>query len=498
MEDLYCSLFKISLQNQQQQQQNQKFHMDDLLRKIKKLSAEIKSDRPSEDSRSSKDDTSQPTSAKKVSRKRQKNRNKKHRGRKRQLKHIPDDVDSSSYTDLTDEDILRDYIENITANMNSSDTDITLRKGAFLVKRDFLSPLDLQIQCHAEVDETDSFSESLFLNHSKKKRRKHSRKNNDDGLDVLQMESDGMNKINHVIKQQFSRSNSTKKALVSSCKKIKLIKTCEFDEDVEMEEISLDHRMHNDASSDNHSETSTNSNSPGSEADDEGEESCVEHCVNNIKPVIPWWDQPNKNNMVSDDEMNIENSLSLIRGRCDISSSRYATKSNEPMQILVESGGFVAYANHKIKKFVQHRDSNELSLHTTNKKEQTQISKLATLYELHSIVEDNNKLCKVVLTKTSLTNDADQQALKLFLSQELKLRCRKSHPSTNWNPKKRKVSVAQHPEIMDIPIPEANLGHQMLRTMGWNPGQGLGKESSGITNPIKAVKRPKHLGFGHS
>lgn len=50
---------------------------------------------------------------------------------------------------------------------------------------------------------------------------------------------------------------------------------------------------------------------------------------------------------------------------------------------------------------------------------------------------------------------------------------------------------------LDIPVPDANIGHQMLRAMGWKPGQGLGKESSGMINPIKTVKRPRNLGFGH-
>ena len=60
------------------------------------------------------------------------------------------------------------------------------------------------------------------------------------------------------------------------------------------------------------------------------------------------------------------------------------------------------------------------------------------------------------------------------------------------------VNSAINPEIIDSPIADSNLGNQMLRGMGWKPGQGLGKDSSGQLLPIKAVKRPRNLGLGHS
>ena len=52
-------------------------------------------------------------------------------------------------------------------------------------------------------------------------------------------------------------------------------------------------------------------------------------------------------------------------------------------------------------------------------------------------------------------------------------------------------------EIKDVPIGESNIGSQMLRGMGWKPGQGLGKDSSGQLLPVKAFKRPRNLGLGH-
>jgi hypothetical protein len=48
------------------------------------------------------------------------------------------------------------------------------------------------------------------------------------------------------------------------------------------------------------------------------------------------------------------------------------------------------------------------------------------------------------------------------------------------------------------PLSEKNIGNQMLKTMGWAPGQGLGPSCSGIREPVKAFKRPGRLGLGHS
>lgn len=48
------------------------------------------------------------------------------------------------------------------------------------------------------------------------------------------------------------------------------------------------------------------------------------------------------------------------------------------------------------------------------------------------------------------------------------------------------------------PIPETNVGNQMLRSMGWIPGTGLGRDGTGIIKPISANKRPRNQGLGYS
>ncbi|KAK6488913.1 G patch domain-containing protein 2-like isoform X1 [Huso huso] len=46
------------------------------------------------------------------------------------------------------------------------------------------------------------------------------------------------------------------------------------------------------------------------------------------------------------------------------------------------------------------------------------------------------------------------------------------------------------------PIPENNIGNRMLQCMGWSPGMGLGPDGTGISEPIRALQRPKGAGLG--
>ncbi|XP_018118088.1 G patch domain-containing protein 2 isoform X1 [Xenopus laevis] len=48
------------------------------------------------------------------------------------------------------------------------------------------------------------------------------------------------------------------------------------------------------------------------------------------------------------------------------------------------------------------------------------------------------------------------------------------------------------------PIPDSNIGNRMLQNMGWTPGSGLCPDGKGISEPIRALQRPKGLGLGFS
>lgn len=39
---------------------------------------------------------------------------------------------------------------------------------------------------------------------------------------------------------------------------------------------------------------------------------------------------------------------------------------------------------------------------------------------------------------------------------------------------------------VDKPLGEGNVGHQMLKSLGWKEGEGLGKDKGGITEPVRA------------
>ncbi|SAL99108.1 hypothetical protein [Absidia glauca] len=60
------------------------------------------------------------------------------------------------------------------------------------------------------------------------------------------------------------------------------------------------------------------------------------------------------------------------------------------------------------------------------------------------------------------------------------------------NPKRSQESAAS----ASIPIKDDNIGAKMLKQMGWKKGQGLGKEGTGIANPISAERYAQGVGLG--
>ncbi|XP_033932092.1 G patch domain-containing protein 2 isoform X3 [Pseudochaenichthys georgianus] len=46
------------------------------------------------------------------------------------------------------------------------------------------------------------------------------------------------------------------------------------------------------------------------------------------------------------------------------------------------------------------------------------------------------------------------------------------------------------------PLPDTNMGSRMMQSMGWSPGMGLGPEGRGMTEPVRAMQRPKGTGLG--
>ncbi|CAH1792394.1 unnamed protein product [Owenia fusiformis] len=69
-------------------------------------------------------------------------------------------------------------------------------------------------------------------------------------------------------------------------------------------------------------------------------------------------------------------------------------------------------------------------------------------------------------------------------------RRRKTPPSSPVNVKEGPVGLNADP------IPDTNIGNQMLQNMGWTPGSGLGATGEGITTPVQAYMRPRRQGLG--
>ncbi|KAG1442832.1 hypothetical protein G6F56_010900 [Rhizopus delemar] len=60
----------------------------------------------------------------------------------------------------------------------------------------------------------------------------------------------------------------------------------------------------------------------------------------------------------------------------------------------------------------------------------------------------------------------------------------------------RDISAHIANAALEKPISEDNKGAQMLLNMGWRKGEGLGRDRSGIINPVKAESYGKNAGIG--
>ena len=58
------------------------------------------------------------------------------------------------------------------------------------------------------------------------------------------------------------------------------------------------------------------------------------------------------------------------------------------------------------------------------------------------------------------------------------------------------IKVLQPPQCEGEPLAPTNLGYQLLRNMGWNPGFGLGIDGNGIQSPIGASGQKSRGGLG--
>lgn len=110
--------------------------------------------------------------------------------------------------------------------------------------------------------------------------------------------------------------------------------------------------------------------------------------------------------------------------------------------------------------------------------------KVATLFK--------NKRSSVPLDWASLVEDAISGEVSLTKSKKTKKGKKVKVPEASMNMPKKGDIVGANAK----PIPETNIGHKLLQSMGWSPGDSLGDGVSGLKEPVQVVIRSRRGGLG--
>lgn len=112
--------------------------------------------------------------------------------------------------------------------------------------------------------------------------------------------------------------------------------------------------------------------------------------------------------------------------------------------------------------------------------EKTHNSGLANnTYQLEKVIEKGNRAVKWM--------NGENDSKKKFDRKN-----RKNAPDKSKSTKPAEGTIVGG---KSAPIDEDNVGNQMLQKMGWTPGTGLGRDSTGIVNHIPAVVKTKRNGI---
>ena len=97
--------------------------------------------------------------------------------------------------------------------------------------------------------------------------------------------------------------------------------------------------------------------------------------------------------------------------------------------------------------------------------------------------------------KYMVSGDGLKQALIPITTGKYKDRANKRRKQMGSEPIRGRIEEESKSCVTKM-ISEKNKGHQMMQKMGWKFGEGLGKEKSGIKEPINVVIREKKKGLG--
>ena len=265
--------------------------MEDLLKEIKSLSSRLEESQSDSNSTSEVggDQSRPPGIGLDLLQMRNKSKSKRRRGRKRRLESHPEleTGSESSFVDSSDEEVARDYCENITSKTNVTDSDeefVPVRKCLTLPKGVPWSPLDF--------GESDSYSENI-MNFNARRKRKIKKINKKfkalEKLDKLSVPSK-KGQIKEKEKKQRREQENDEHIQCDNVQFNSYKRVVENCDDDEFEDDDDDEMMEgSDVTSEEETDEgdSENSSSGSNEADDEGEESCIE---TNIPSVIPFWE----------------------------------------------------------------------------------------------------------------------------------------------------------------------------------------------------------------
>lgn len=136
---------------------------------------------------------------------------------------------------------------------------------------------------------------------------------------------------------------------------------------------------------------------------------------------------------------------------------------------------------------------------------------LGNLYRLKTYSIGKNEEKRIVLEKTDTSGLANntRQVDKIIEQGNKAIKYSNGDSDRNFRDKSSKKSKNRSGDSNNsskpcdgalvgeksAPIKEDNVGNKMLQKMGWTPGTGLGRDSSGITSHIPAVIKTKRTGL---
>lgn len=130
------------------------------------------------------------------------------------------------------------------------------------------------------------------------------------------------------------------------------------------------------------------------------------------------------------------------------------------------------------------------------------VQELAHQYQLISKCSGKRMKRHCILQKTDRTKlPSDWKSVDEILAraESFMVQQHKSSKNSNNSRKNSRSNKAKDGFIVGAnvkPLDETNLGNIMLQKLGWSPGEGLGRESSGNTKFITAVVRKERSGLG--